>query len=99
MAKKQGNREKTEYGQNSRNRRHDNSRSMTSGNKREFGQKRRSFVSRRKPTGKADDKRYPRYSYMSKPLEEETVEDVKADIERIQKEISLEIKEIRSLKL
>jgi len=40
-----------------------------------------------------------RYNMTRNKLEEETVEHIKEDIMRIEKEIELEIKEIRSLKL
>ncbi len=58
-----------------------------------------SYQSRKKAALKNQGRRKQKYDYRSKPSAEETVDDVKADITRIQKEISLEIKEIRSLKL
>lgn len=58
-----------------------------------------SYRGGKKAASKNQARKKKRYDYRSKPLAEETVDDVKADITRIQKEISLEIKEIRSLKL
>lgn len=50
--------------------------------------------------GKGADRDHQKYSgrHTHKSREEETIEDIKRDIERIEKEIELEIKEIRSMK-
>ena len=53
----------------------------------------------RSSSSRQNRSRPPFTKYNRKVTEEETVEDIKMDINRIEKEIKLEIKEIRSIKL
>jgi hypothetical protein len=50
------------------------------------------------PRGSSSRGSFPKYNEKIRPADE-TYEDIKADISRIEKEIQLELKEIRSLKL
>jgi hypothetical protein len=54
--------------------------------------------SRQKGYHRDKGKNYGRYAHTGKSREEETIDDIKRDILRIEKEIELEIKEIRSMK-
>lgn len=111
MGKKHGYHGKAGYDRNSMNRKRDGNRKRDENQKndensgagqvntRDPGISKGSFRYGGKPSGKSNESMDPKYNYKNKPFEEETLEDVQADIVRIQKEISLEIREIKSLKL
>jgi hypothetical protein len=111
LGKKHGYYGKTGQDRNSMNRKRDGNRKRDENRKnhensgagqvnmRDPGMAKGSFRYGGKPSGKSNGGMDSKFSYKNKPFEEETLEDVQADIVRIQKEISLEIREIRSLKL
>ena len=109
LGKKHGYHGKAGYDRNSMNRKRDGNRKRDENQKNDensgAGQvKRGSGISRVLSVmgvnlRKSNESMDPKYNYKNKPFEEETLEDVQADIVRIQKEISLEIREIKSLKL